>query len=216
METLTIGLNDDNRLIYPLPNQTPSSTITSNSVYCFENKCFSPKIVRKGSNTFSLKKMDLDNLSAFAVILFLFFCCLFTMIFIDYFLFTSNSVDIAAVIINNLVCGIGIILLSYNLAQATREFLILNPNSIILKSKMFCCIPKSKKVYNSGELEKAAIIYQTTSDEDGTYNYYNFYLILKSGKKKCFFILNDSKNQDIKNFYEFIDLLNNHIENNMK
>ena len=47
---------------------------------------------------------------------------------------------------------------------------------------MFCCIPKSKKVYNSGEVEKAAIIFETTSDEDGGYYQdYNFYLILKSG-----------------------------------
>ena len=139
------------------------------------------------------------------------------MIITNYFFFTSKSVDVPAVIFSNFILGFFFILFLFELAQATtRCFLILNHNSIILKSKMFCCIPKSKKVYNSGELEKAAIIFETTSDQDGTYKYYNFYLILKSGQKDCFYSLNYYKDQDIKNFYEFIDLLNNHIENNMK
>ena len=56
METLTVALKDDNRLIYPLPNQnrTPSSTITPKGVYCSENKCFSPKMLKKALILFPL------------------------------------------------------------------------------------------------------------------------------------------------------------------
>ncbi len=116
METLTVGLNNGNRLIYPLSNQTPSSTITPNSVYCFENKCFSSKIVKKGSNTFSLKMMDSCGCVVLAIMIFFLFCCLFFMIIINYFLFTSNPVKVDGVIFGNLALGVGIIIFLFELA----------------------------------------------------------------------------------------------------
>ena len=77
METLTVGLNDGDRLIYPLPNQTPSSTITPNSVYCFENQYFMPKIAQKGSITFSLKMMDSTGCTILSIFLLFFFVVYF-------------------------------------------------------------------------------------------------------------------------------------------
>ena len=219
METLTVALKDDNRLIYPLPNQnrTPSSAITPKGVYCSENKCFSPKIVKKGSNTFSLKFIDDSSAcTTLAVLIFFAVVSLAALISMNFLLAITGCESVSGWIFSDFILGIIVIFLFYELAQATRDFLILNPNSIIVKSKMFFCIPKRRKVYNSGELKEAVIIYETESDEDTKYYLYKFYLILKSGKKDAFFALKVSEKLDIKDFYDFIDLLNDHIENHMK
>ena len=220
MESLDV---DFNNIIYPLSNQknTPSNNKPPNGIYCIENKCSSPKIIQKDSNTFLLNETPfcynccISSIIIFSILMLIGSCiALSVMIISDFF----GTTTIISKVFFTIICIIGHILLFYITIYgmiSSSDYLILGPNTITLLRKILCC--KMKSVYNFGELQRAEINYVSNKNEQGRINrYYTFNLVLTSENKVCFFKLDAHKKIiDFMYFKDFIDIINEHIEKKM-
>ena len=67
-----------------------------------------------------------------------------------------------------------------------------------------------------GELERAEICYKYNPSDDDYYHRFNLYFVKKDGKREIFCYIRTNKvDEDLKGVKYFIDLLNQHIFNNM-
>ena len=67
-----------------------------------------------------------------------------------------------------------------------------------------------------GELDKVGIIFRDLSDSEGHEYCYSLFLFKKSGKMgKILDIKTNEENADLQGIKYFIDVINNHILNNM-
>ena len=218
MESSNSKSNYEERLIYPLSNQnTPSSYITpQNGIYGFENDIFSPKIVSKDSNTFLLNSHPLSCKDKGMFTFILIFGFLLTIaVFIPILLSILNHKEIEYYEILSAAIGflMSLILIVIGLAFLTyKSILKFGDKSItITRSRFFCY--KNARVYNFGELKRAEIIFKSFySYGDNISNTY-IYLVLKTGETEPIFDL-DGLNYS-KSFEDFVDLINDYIDNNM-
>ena len=92
--------------------------------------------------------------------------------------------------------------------------LILEPNSIVLKKKSI--FRRNTFIYNFGELERLALYYKYFS-QARAHHQYILYFVKKNGKKDIFKEMGRrSMDYDFKGIKYFIDLINAHINKNMK
>ena len=93
--------------------------------------------------------------------------------------------------------------------------LFLEPNSIVLKKNSV--FRRKTIIYNLGELERFALFYKYFSDGRIKRYYFILYFVKKNGKKdKYKDIIRRSMDNDFKGLKYFIDLINAHINKNMK
>ena len=93
----------------------------------------------------------------------------------------------------------------------------LDKNSIsITKKRILFCFNKTY-VYNSGELKFFGIFYYYGIDEDEgiTREFYTIKLVKTSGEKSTLFLFHGDKNMNLNGYKDYIDILNEHIKNNM-
>ena len=94
----------------------------------------------------------------------------------------------------------------------------LGPNSMTIDQK--AVFRKRTIVYNAGELERAQLISsKRTNSEDETLYTYQLFLMPKTGSKIDIYHLvrgNDFRIEEFRGIKYFIDILNFHINNNMK
>ena len=218
MESLNVNFNE---IIYPLSNQKsiPSNNIPPNGIYCIDNKCTSPKIIKKDLNTYLLKESPFCNNCCYSSIIIFTIILLIGTSILGSFLILNSDVqfrtteEIYATAIYILVHSLFIIGTIYSIISC-KDYLILRSNSITKINKVLCC--KMKTVYNFGELQRAEIDYVSENNKGILKQYYKFNLIITSEKKDCFFKLDGHKKiVDFKYFKDFIDIINEHIENNM-
>ena len=95
---------------------------------------------------------------------------------------------------------------------------ILGPNSMTIDQK--AVFRKRTIVYNAGELERAQLVSsKRTNSEDETLYTYQLFLMPKTGSKIDIYHLvrgNDFRIEEFRGIKYFIDILNFHINNNMK
>ena len=106
-----------------------------------------------------------------------------------------------------------LIFIAIGFANLTYKYILkLGDKSIIItRSRFFCC--KKERVFSFGELERAEIISKSFYSYGDNISYTKIYLVLKAGEKIPIFDL-DGLNY-AKNFEDFVDLINDYIDNNM-
>ena len=93
-------------------------------------------------------------------------------------------------------------------------FLILKSNSLIINK--IALFRKKTFSYYMGELDKAGIIFRNLTDSEGYEYCYSLILLKKYGEmEKIVDIKTSKKNVDLNGVKYFIDVINNHIQNNM-
>jgi len=168
------------------------------------------RIVNVDSNTFRIKKEEFTP--------FIYFYC--------FLLNCSCLIGIGALISNS--CNIylkiagclGLVLLGVFIVICfiridIDKYIKLESNSLSIISKRLCCKPRIT-VYRYEELKHAAIFYITKYDE-GVYHFYRLVLVHNSSEKiKIFYMSSRIKEQDLKYFYYLVDVINEHIKNNIQ
>ena len=95
-----------------------------------------------------------------------------------------------------------------------KKYLVIEQNSIIINK--IALFRKKTIVYKMGELERAEICYKYNPSDDDYYHRFNLYFVKKDGKREIFCYIRTNKvDEDLKGVKYFIDLLNQHIFNNM-
>ena len=95
-----------------------------------------------------------------------------------------------------------------------KKYLVIEQNSIIINK--IALFRKKTIVYKMGELERAEICYKYDPSDDDYYHRFNLYFVKKDGKREIFCYIRTNKvDEDLKGVKYFIDLLNQHIFNNM-
>ena len=164
------------------------------------------KIIRTDINTFKLKN-SFHKVPVIASIVFGFVLALFALISGH---FSLESIGTGIICI--LFCFVISILIDRTDYYIIN--LILEPNSIVLKKKSI--FRRNTIIYNLGELERLALYYKYFS-EGRSHHHYILYFVKKNGKKDIFKEM-QRRNMDY-NFNGvkyFIDLINAHINKNMK
>ena len=96
-----------------------------------------------------------------------------------------------------------------------NENLILESNSIVCIKKFL--FRKRKFIYNIGDLDMFALYYKYEKDSKNYRHIYIFYFVKKKGEKEKFL---EFKKGSVCNYFQgvkyFIDLINTHINKNMK
>ena len=131
------------------------------------------------------------------------------------FSFSLLSASIKVIFIVVTILIVIVIGLCFNCNKLVLLILILEPNSITLQKKT--SIGKLRTItYYKGELEKAVIDLKEITGEYTLY-LHTLYLIKKSGKKEYICKISSyAKDRGLDGVKHFIDLINNHIQNNMK
>ena len=200
----TINVKDElEGCVYPVLGQNDSFNNTP-TPYEINTKELAKTLIKIDSNTYKIKEPD---------------CCIFISIF--WFLTVIDLfVTISCLVGRNPLWVVFVCFFAMSImpvifgAFSLWKILKLDNNSIsITKKRMLFCF-NSTVVYNSGELKCAGIFHNIINDEDGKNEYYEASLVTTSGQKIR--IVKIGKNININNFKFFIDILNEHIKNNMQ
>ena len=207
--------NEEEQLYYPSLDFLSNPEISSPQEDLFfvdhtfknEKEDGGNKIIRTDINTFKYK----NSYSTIPIIVILVFGIVAPLIpsILSNFSMISIGIEIAFFVIS-LLLSILIDCLDYRNVN-----LILEPNSIVLKKKSI--LRRKTIIYNFGELERFALYYKYFRREETNFHTYTLYFVKKNGKKEKFKdIIQRSMDNDFKGLKYFIDLINAHINKNMK
>ena len=213
--------NQTHQLYYPLDHlKIPENNQCEEDKYFIDQtipgiqpekySCIESRIIRTDSRTFTYKK---GSIFKWSVIIFLFIIPSSVAIIT---LFTIDKFEL-----NDLIGYFFGLFLPFSSGICmgccidTGMDLILEPKSIkLIKKNMYI---KKKTIYNFGELEKAEIWYYYDSEPNAYNHNFNLYFVRISGKKELFHtISSDRGNVELTGIKYFIDLINEHIQKNMR
>ena len=131
-------------------------------------------------------------------------------------LFDKRKLDLFGVIIDIIIFATPVMIGIYlGCCVFHNVYLTLEFNSILLKK--IALLRTKNIVYNMGDLDKAAIFYKCHFNKNGYFHMFKLYFIQKSGQKEEITYFGSRKiDIDLKGAKYFIDLINNHIQKNMK
>ena len=208
--------NREDTLYYPIDhlNMTENNNIEEDADFIDrtitnkKKKCCEFRINRIDYGAFIVK-----DLSIFICIVFWFF---FIATLVSVIIILSAGIKSMTIILSIFILiGPLSIGLFFGCTRNYYTYLLLESNSIILTKKFLC--RKEIIIYNMGDLEKAEICYKAVPREEIDYYCFKLYFVRTSGEKEEFFRkLTPQDNVELKGIKYFIDLINIHIQKNMK
>ena len=214
-EPILLQNNHEEQLYYPPLNyiSDPDNNICKEDKFFLDETTLSGKVTKK--KNYSIIRNDINsfiiNVEDIRAPIYFLFIFLIILAIAGLISIELNFLNIMKIIGSYIL--LNFVPIYFGFKNVLSIYLLLESNSIIMTQKTM--FSKKITIYNHGELERAEIYYEYLSDLR-TKHIFKFYFVKKNGKKEEFHKICLGKLKKLKGVKYFIDLLNQHIQKNMK